>query len=68
MASYLANVTAPEPGAPFLIEHASGVLPVEARVEDGVAIEAVVFRTARRLMEGRVLIPAEIWPEAAGAR
>jgi 2-methylaconitate cis-trans-isomerase PrpF len=43
------------------IAHASGVLPVAAtvRVEDGQPRleEAVVYRTARRLMEGRVLVP-----------
>ena len=58
----------PSEGSPFLVEHASGVLPVDAVVRDGAAIEAVVFRTARRIMEGRVLIPAEFWPTAAGAR
>jgi 2-methylaconitate cis-trans-isomerase PrpF len=44
------------------IAHASGVLPVAAtvRVENGQPRleEAVVYRTARRLMEGRVLVPA----------
>ena len=64
-----AIAVAPQPGKPVLIEHASGLLPVEAVVENRVAIEAVVFRTARRLMEGRVLIPAEVWPQASsGAR
>lgn len=44
-----------------VIEHASGKLQVAARVtrtDAGyVAHEAIVFRTARRLMEGRVLVP-----------
>jgi 2-methylaconitate cis-trans-isomerase PrpF len=44
------------------IAHASGVLPVAAtvRVENGQPRleEAIVYRTARRLMEGRVLVPA----------
>jgi 2-methylaconitate cis-trans-isomerase PrpF len=48
-------------GSDLLIGHASGVLPVAAtvRVEDGVAkvVEAVVYRTARRLMEGAVFVP-----------
>ena len=57
----------PGEGAPFLIEHASGVLPVDAVVRNGAAVEAVVFRTARRLMEGRILIPAELWPAASSA-
>jgi len=43
------------------IGHASGVIDVAARVEATgdtiIAKEAVVFRTARRLMEGRVLVP-----------
>lgn len=40
------------------IGHASGVLPVDADVRDGTAHGVTVFRTARRLMEGRVLVPA----------
>lgn len=40
------------------IAHASGVLPVDADVREGVAHGVTVFRTARRLMEGRVLVPA----------
>ena len=48
------------------IGHPSGVLPVAARVHDGgagphhiVAEEAVIYRTARRLMEGMVYVPGE---------
>jgi 2-methylaconitate cis-trans-isomerase PrpF len=45
----------------FVIAHASGLLPVAARVEkrDGrfEAREAIAFRTARRLMDGRVYVP-----------
>ncbi|MCR0984915.1 2-methylaconitate cis-trans isomerase PrpF family protein [Roseomonas populi] len=44
----------------FVVEHASGTLAVAAVVEQGevgpVAREAVVYRTARRLMEGRVYL------------
>ncbi|WP_245870378.1 2-methylaconitate cis-trans isomerase PrpF family protein [Teichococcus rhizosphaerae] len=44
------------------VAHPSGILPVTARtrMEDGalVAEETVVYRTARRLMEGTVLYPA----------
>lgn len=40
------------------IAHASGILPVDAVVEEGVARSVTVFRTARRLMEGSVLVPA----------
>lgn len=43
------------------IGHSSGVLPVKARVSHGQAgwtVErATVFRTARRLMEGMILVP-----------
>lgn len=39
------------------IAHPSGILPVDATVEDGVARQATVFQTARRLMEGNVFVP-----------
>ena len=43
---------------PIVVEHPSGVLPVAARVsyvnDEPLAHEVIVFRTARRLMEGRV--------------
>jgi 2-methylaconitate cis-trans-isomerase PrpF len=52
----------PDPDADLLIGHPSGRLRVAARVgrEDGLPLveEAVVYRSARRLMEGRVLVPA----------
>lgn len=41
----------------IVIAHPSGLLPVAARVKDGVAESAIVYRTARRLMEGAVLVP-----------
>ncbi|MBY0512172.1 MAG: PrpF family protein [Rhodospirillaceae bacterium] len=41
----------------ILIAHPSGILPVAANVQNGVAESAVVYRTARRLMEGAVLVP-----------
>lgn len=48
------------PGGDLTIEHASGLLSVAAVVEEAengpVAREAVVYRTARRLMEGRVYL------------
>lgn len=59
-------VGGPERGpvtGPLRIAHASGVLPVDAVVVAGVAKSVSVFRTARRLMEGRVLVPA---PRQAG--
>jgi len=41
----------------ILIAHPSGVLPVAATVKDGIAKSVDVIRTARRLMEGAVLVP-----------
>jgi hypothetical protein len=46
-----------DPAADLVIAHPTGRLPVAARVIDGKVEEAVVYRTARRLMEGAVLVP-----------
>jgi hypothetical protein len=43
--------------ADLVIAHPTGRLPVAARVDNGHVAEAVVYRTARRLMEGAVLVP-----------
>jgi hypothetical protein len=40
------------------VANPSGVLSVGAEVEGGEARSALVFRTARRLMQGEVLIPS----------
>jgi 2-methylaconitate cis-trans-isomerase PrpF len=45
------------PGQDVRIGHPSGVLPLAARVRDGVAEKVVVYRTARRLFEGYVRVP-----------
>ena len=45
------------PGRDVRIGHPSGVLPLAARVRDGVAEKVVVYRTARRLFEGYVRVP-----------
>ncbi|MES1975631.1 MAG: PrpF domain-containing protein [Pseudomonadota bacterium] len=42
---------------PVRIAHASGVLPIDADVVDGDARLVTVFRTQRRLMDGRVYLP-----------
>jgi hypothetical protein len=50
-----------DPLADLLIGHPTGSLPVAARVTGGATPrveETVVYRTARRLMEGAVLVPA----------
>ena len=47
---------------PLLIGHASGIILVEAKVSQSIqgpfAEEVTVYRTARRLMEGRVFFPS----------
>ncbi len=53
----------------LLIAHPTGVLPVAATLDtaaDGsvTVAETVVYRTARRLMEGRVFVPAQAMTEA----
>ena len=55
----------PAAGADLRLAHPSGVLPVGASVRRGgpdgegwIADDVVVVRTARRLMEGHVLVPA----------
>jgi 2-methylaconitate isomerase len=56
-----ASMRAARESSDVRIAHASGILPVAATVSvvDGEprVEEAVVYRTARRLMEGRVLVP-----------
>lgn len=39
------------------VANPSGILSVGAEVENGAALSALVFRTARRLMQGEILIP-----------
>lgn len=51
----------PPAGTPLRILHPGGILAVDAVVEDGVAREAVAYRTARRLMQGEVLIRKGDW-------
>ncbi|MBI2880561.1 MAG: 3-methylitaconate isomerase [Candidatus Tectomicrobia bacterium] len=42
------------------IGHPAGVIEVEAEVRDGELLKATVIRTARRLMEGFVCVPAGV--------
>lgn len=71
--SVVERVTRPlPPGTTALrIGHPSGILLVGAEVtnENGIwrAKTAVLFRTARRLMEGYVLVPMSVWPEGGGS-
>lgn len=54
-------------GESMIVEHPSGSVAVDAVVRGGVVVEATVLRTARRLMEGRVLISARAWADALAA-
>lgn len=59
LAAELARLPA-DPSADLMIGHPSGALPVAAKVSAGTrpwVEEAVAYRTARRLMEGSVLVP-----------
>ena len=47
-----------DPAADIVIAHPTGRIPVAATVVNGVVKETVVYRTARRLMEGSILVPA----------
>jgi 2-methylaconitate cis-trans-isomerase PrpF len=67
IASELA-VPGDNPESDIRIAHPSGVIPVasmvEAREGEFFAKEAVVYRTARRLMEGAVLVPGRLVPRS----
>ncbi|MBI3991689.1 MAG: PrpF family protein [Candidatus Lambdaproteobacteria bacterium] len=58
-------------GADLRLGHPSGLVPLAATVAqsgtDWLAREVVVYRTARRLMEGAVLVPASRVPAAHAA-
>lgn len=56
----ISQVASIAPSGKMLIAHASGILPVDALVENGVASRTTVFQTARRLMQGSVLVPASL--------
>jgi 2-methylaconitate cis-trans-isomerase PrpF len=69
LAAELARLPA-DPLADLVIRHPTGKLPVAARVTGGadpVVEETVVYRTARRLMEGAVLVPGSRVREIASA-
>jgi 2-methylaconitate cis-trans-isomerase PrpF len=57
----LPNVFGNTPKRPIRIGNPSGILPVDASVErkneDWEVTRTTVYRTARRLMEGKVLLP-----------
>ncbi len=51
---------ASDPSSDIRLGHASGVLPIAAEVRGGHAVKVVVYRTARRLMEGSIRVPARV--------
>jgi 2-methylaconitate isomerase len=53
----LAPAAADDPSADIRLGHASGVLPIAAGVQGGRAEKVVVYRTARRLMDGFIRVP-----------
>ncbi|MFI5340934.1 MAG: PrpF domain-containing protein [Candidatus Methylomirabilales bacterium] len=55
--------TAGDPSADIRLGHPSGVLPIAAEVRGGQAEEVVVYRTARRLMEGFIRVPTRVLRE-----
>ena len=61
----LANVLGNTPKRPIRIGNPSGILLVDASVEkkneDWEVTRTTVYRTARRLMEGKVLVPEKPW-------
>jgi 2-methylaconitate cis-trans-isomerase PrpF len=54
------GTAATDPAADIRLGHPSGVLPIAASVRDGHAEQVVVYRTARRLMEGYIRVPARL--------
>ena len=48
------------------LEHAAGTMSIGLAPAPGGAPAASILRTARKLFEGRVLIPANVWDGAAG--
>jgi 2-methylaconitate cis-trans-isomerase PrpF len=51
---------AADPAADIRLGHPSGILPIAASVQGGRAEKVVVYRTARRLMEGSIRVPAHV--------
>ncbi len=56
---------AADPSSDVRLGHPSGVLPIAASVRGGRAEKVVVYRTARRLMEGAIRVPARILQDRA---
>ena len=71
VASRLAPLSKPPQGV-IRIEHPSGVIAVDLDVElngkSAVIRRAALIRTARRLFQGEVLIPAAVWTHGASGQ
>ena len=52
--------SAADPSADIRLGHPSGVLPIAALVRGGHAEKVVVYRTARRLMDGFIRVPSRV--------
>jgi len=68
LASRLSGLDSTPPQSVVRIEHPSGTISIDLDVDLASATptirRAAVIRTARRLFEGSVLIPAEVWQDA----
>jgi 2-methylaconitate cis-trans-isomerase PrpF len=56
----------PSPDGAVRLEHAAGTMSIGLAPAPGGAPTASILRTARKLFEGHVLIPANVWDGAAG--
>lgn len=63
----IAHPLAADEGQRVTIAHPAGVLEIALEIEDGAILWAGVQRTARRIFEGSLLVPARVWAgHAAG--
>lgn len=62
----LRDLLGADPGEVVRIAHPAGVMEVPIGLEDGAVAWAGTLRTARRIFEGTLLIPAGVWPGHAG--
>ena len=56
------DATGADPGETVRIAHPSGVMEVPIGLESGEVAWAATLRTARRILEGTLLIPRAVWP------
>ena len=67
---YCIGASAKEGGKDIRIEHPSGHIDVTLTKSghgSGMIVEKVgIVRTARKIMEGKVFVPAHVWPSDGG--